>query len=100
MCFLHAMNNPPGFNNTQPHWFWGVCFVLLPFCLTALGFVGIYRGAFISFGVASLAPRLAVVLSLSGLTAAVLRRRRVPILITMLGVAISLSGLLLLMWLA
>ena len=83
----------------QPHWVWGVCFIFLPFCLTALGFFGIFRQSLIPLEVAAFGPRLAAVLSLGGVAAALWRRRRIAFGIAAVGAAISFGGLLLLMWL-
>ena len=83
----------------QPHWLWVLCFFVIPLWLTGLGFFGVYPQDLIPLRVASLAPRLAVFVALIGLGAALLRRRRVPIAITGLGLAASLSGFLLLLWL-
>lgn len=83
----------------QPHWVWAIGFILVPFCLTALGFIGISRESFVPLSIASLGPQLAVLVSLGGFVAAVARRRRIAFGIVAVGAAVSVGGLLLLMWL-
>jgi hypothetical protein len=93
------MDSEGGFGEKyQPHWLWATCFIFVPFCLTALGFLGISRTSFISLRVATLAPQLAVLVSLGGILAASIRRRRLAFGIAALGLAISVGGLLLLVW--
>jgi hypothetical protein len=82
----------------QPHWLWATCFIFVPFCLTALGFLGISRNSFISLRVAELGPQLALLVSLGGIAAASIRRRRVAFGIAALGLAVSVGGFLLLVW--
>jgi hypothetical protein len=82
----------------QPHWMWATCFIFVPFCLTALGFLGISRGSFVSLRVAALGPQLAVLVSLGGIVAASIHRRKLAVGIAALGLAISVGGFLLLLW--
>jgi hypothetical protein len=84
----------------QPHWLWAVCFVLAPFCLTALGFMGIWPQPLIPLGVAESAPRVALVISLIGVGAAIVRRKATAIALAALGFVIALGGYLLLSWLS
>lgn len=84
----------------MPHWLWATCCILVPFCLTALGFLGLSPELLVPLNVAAAAPRLAVLVSLGGLAAAVIHRRRATVGIAAFGAAASVSGLLLLMWLS
>jgi hypothetical protein len=82
----------------QPSWIWGVSFLLIPLLLTAVGFMGIWHQPVIPLTVASNAPRLAVLISLWGMVAAIARRRRLAVGLTTLGLACSVGGYLLLAW--
>ena len=84
----------------QPHWLWAACFVFVPLCLTALGFIGIWPQSLIPLGVAETAPRLALVISLIGVSAAVVRGKATAFALTGLGFAIALGGYGLLSWLS
>jgi hypothetical protein len=83
----------------EPHWVWAAAFVLAPLLLTAVAFMGIWPQAVIPLAVAAYAPRVAVFLSLCGVAAAAVRRRRLAFEITAAGLAISTAGYLLLVWL-
>ena len=84
----------------QPHWLWATCFVLAPFCLTALGFIGIWPQPLIPLGVAESGPRLALVISLIGVGAAFVRCKATAFAVTGLGFVVALGGYLLLFWLS
>jgi len=84
----------------QPHWLWATCFVFAPFCLTALGFIGIWPQTLIPLGVAESAPRVALVISVIGMGVAVVRRKATAVALAALGFVIALGGYLLLSWLS
>jgi hypothetical protein len=83
----------------RPRWVWATVLLLLPLLLTSLGFVGVWPQPIISLRVASYAPRLAVAISLCGMAAALIIRRRQPVLgVAFAGLAVSLTGYLVLLW--
>jgi len=84
----------------QPHWLWATCFLFAPFALMVLGFVGIWPQPLIPLSFAELGPRLAVLLSLIGIAAALVRRKRITFGIVGLGGAMTGAGYLLLSWLS
>jgi hypothetical protein len=83
----------------QPHWVWAALFVLTPLLLTTVAFMGIWAQPIIPLAVAAHAPRIAVFLSVCGVAAAAVRRRRLALGITAVGLAVSIGGYLLLLWL-
>lgn len=84
----------------QPHWVWGIAFVVVPVVLVALGVFGLEFGSFVSLSVAAAAPQVAVVLCACGLAVALSLRRRAAIAISAFGLVLSAAGLLFLHWLA
>jgi len=84
----------------QPHWFWALTFVLIPLILIVVGFLGSALGSVVPLSVAIAAPKLAVVVAVIGMAAALIRRRKVPIELAVIGLALSVSGYLLLFWFA
>ena len=83
----------------QPHWLWAACFLVAPFVLTASAFMGIWAQPVIPLRLAIYGPRVAVLISIGGIAAALFRRRRLATGIAMLGLAISFGGYLVLLWL-
>ena len=83
----------------QPHWVWFLACVVAPVTLLLISVVGIGLGSPIPLGLAAAAPKLGVSIAAVGLAAALVRRRKEPIAIAALGVALTGSGFLLLMWL-
>ena len=82
----------------QPCWVWAVSFVLVPILLTAIGFAGIWPQPVIPLSLASNAPRLSILIALAGTVAALIRRRRLALGLTLLGLAASVGGYALLAW--
>jgi hypothetical protein len=83
----------------QPHWSWAVMLLLVPGVLIALGFAGLHTGSRISYGIAATAPKVAVLVSLGGVAAALARRRRAAAAVAFAGLTLSGVGFLLLLWL-
>ena len=83
----------------EPHWLWAVTFVGAPLVLIVTGFLGMPIGSSVPLRVAESSPLLAVMLTAIGMGAAVIRRRKVLIQLAGIGLAISVTGYLLLLWL-
>ena len=82
----------------QPHWLWAACFLFAPFCLTAVGCLGIWPQPVISLRYAETAPRVAIFISVIGIVAALIRRERAVLAVTGLGLVIAVGGYLYLVW--
>ena len=94
-----TINGMTTFEKYQPHWVWGLAFVLVPLLLTAIGFLGVSIGSPIPLGLASISPKAAVVIAASGVALAVYHRRKVPIEIAGTGAVLTAIGFVLLRWL-
>jgi hypothetical protein len=88
---------PPAFRY-DPHWFWIVGSMVIPFAMLVTAVLGLGRGSFISTGVAAATPLAAVLLSLGVMCMALLRRRRVPIAIASAGFLLTTLGYWWLHW--
>jgi hypothetical protein len=82
----------------QPHWWWAIASIVVPLGLMLIALLGLGRGAPVPLSLAATAPGIALVLSFGAFAAAVVRARRVPILITAVGLVVSGAGFLLLLW--
>ncbi len=85
----------------QPHWFWAVMLILVPALLMVIGFLGLEIGSsIISPPLGAAAPRIALILSVAGMGAAFVRRRRAVIDIAAVGLILTGVGFSLLLWLS
>jgi hypothetical protein len=84
----------------EPSCFWAVVFVLAPLALIVVAFLGLPMPSDVPLWVAVLSPKLALVMAAIGLGTAAIRRQRVPLQVTGVGLAIGLAGYLLLRWLS
>ena len=84
----------------EPHWLWAIVFVLVPLVLTVISFLGLPLGSSVPLGVAVMSAKVSLMIAAIGIGAAVIRRRKVPIQVAGTGLAISLTGYLLLLWLS
>jgi hypothetical protein len=83
----------------QPHWVWGLAFVLVPVVLIAIGFVGVFIGSPIPLALAATSPKAALAIAVFGIALALYHGRRVPIEIAGTGAVITTLAFLLLRWL-
>ena len=84
----------------EPHWLWAVTFVLVPLVLIVISFLGLPLGSSVPLGVAVASPKMSLMIAAVGMGAAGIRRRKVPIQLAVIGLTISLTGYLLLLWLS
>jgi len=84
----------------EPHWLWAVTFVLVPLVLIVISFLGLPLGSSVPLDVAVTSPKMSLMIAAIGIGAAGIRRRKVPIQLAAIGLAISGSGFLLLLWLS
>ena len=73
--------------------------MVVPLGLLLTAVLGVHQGAPIPLGVAAVAPRVALTVSVLVFAIALVRARKVPIQIATAGMVISGFGYLLLMWL-
>lgn len=83
---------------SEPHWVWLLGSLVAPTSLLLVSLLGLGRGSFVSADAAAMIALFAVVTALSFAGAALIRRSRVAILITMTGAALTLLGFWWLHW--
>ena len=82
----------------QPHWVWAAGSLVIPAALLIISVLGMGRASFVSTAVAALVPNVALILALALAGAALVRGRRVPIVITLVGLLLTLAGFWWLRW--
>lgn len=84
----------------EPHWVWLLGSLVAPMALLVVSLLGMGRGAIVSTAVAMVVPNVALATAAAVSAAACIRGRRVPILITCVGLGLTLVGFLWLRWVA
>ena len=82
----------------EPHWVWLLGSLIAPLTLLAVSLAGMGRGSLISTGVAVTVPNVALLTSAVVAGVALFRGRRLPILITLIGCALTAAGFFWLRW--
>jgi hypothetical protein len=82
----------------QPHWIWAAGSLAIPAVLLAVSMLGMGRASFVSTAVAAVLPSVALMLALALAGAALVRGRRVPIVITLAGLMLTFAGFWWLRW--
>jgi hypothetical protein len=92
-------NAPPQWRDWyQPHWVWAAGSLVIPAALLTVSMLGMARASFVSTAVAALVPNVALGLALALAGAALVRGHRVPIVITLAGLMLTLAGFWWLRW--
>ena len=84
----------------EPHWVWLLGSLVAPMALLVVSLVGMGRGSLVSTGVAVMVPTIALTTAAVMTGAALIRARRVPIVITLVGLSLTAAGFLWLRWIA
>jgi hypothetical protein len=83
---------------SEPHWLWLLGSLVAPMSLLVVSLLGLGRGSFVSADAAVMIALFAVITAVSFAGAALIRRSRTAIAITMTGAAITLLGFWWLHW--
>ena len=83
---------------SEPHWLWLLGSLVAPTVLLVVSLLGLGRGSFVSADVAAIIALFAVITALSFAGAALIRRSRAAIAITVTGAALTLLGFWWLHW--
>ena len=84
----------------EPHWVWMLGSLVAPMVLLVVSLLGMGRGSLVSAGVAMMVPNVALATAAAMTGAAIIRGRRVPIVITLVGLAMTAAGFFWLRWIA
>src|ERR1041384_6016226 len=95
---MHPSDARAAFSKKQPHWVWAVACVVVPLVLLGLGFLGVALRSMVPLAVASTRPLVGPAMAVGGMISALLLRRKVPIQIAGVGLALSGAAFLLLLW--